>query len=168
MKAIAAVDKNWAIGKDGKLLISIPEDMKFFKAATMGAIVVMGRKTLESFPGKRPLKNRTNLVLTRDKTYHPEGVSVFNCLEELKKALAALPSEEIFVIGGESIYRQLIPFCSQALITKIDKAFEADAFFPCLEKEEGWSLSSESPLKTYEGINFTFQAYSNSKVKSLV
>ena len=163
MKMIAAADKNWAIGKDGKLLISIPEDMKFFKEKTMGCVVVMGRKTLESFPGKKPLKGRVNIVLTRDEEYKPAGEAVIvHGMDELKDALSGYDTENIFVIGGESIYRLLLPFCDSAYITKIDAAFDADAYFPDLDKEPGWVVEDPGKEKEHEGVRFSFTLYKRS------
>ena len=103
MNLIVAVDKNWAIGKDNKLLVSIPDDMKFFRETTSGKVVVMGRKTLESFPNGKPLKNRVNIVLTRDESYQVKDAIVVHSKEELDKELAKYNSDDIFVIGGESI-----------------------------------------------------------------
>ena len=126
MNLIVAVDKNWAIGLHNKLLVSIPADMKFFRETTMGKVVVMGRKTLESFPGGQPLKKRTNIVLTSDKNYKVKDAVVVNSVEALLEELRQYNDEDIYVIGGESIYRQLLPYCKVAHITKIDHAYEAD------------------------------------------
>ena len=115
MNLIVAVDKNWAIGKSNKLLVSIPADMKFFRETTMGNVVVMGRKTLESFPGGQPLKKRTNIVLTKDKNYKVKDAIVVNSIEELLEELKKYNSESIYVIGGESIYRQLLPYCDMEI-----------------------------------------------------
>ena len=160
MKAIAAVDKNWAIGKDGSLLESIPEDMKFFRETTSGHIVVMGRKTLESFPGKKPLKNRVNIVITRDESYTPAGeaVTVHN-MDELADILSGYDTDDVFVIGGDSIYHLLLPLCNTAYITKIDKEYEADAFFPDLDREEGWKAEPLSEEKEHEGLKYRFYIY---------
>ena len=130
MNLIVAVDKNWAIGLKNKLLISIPADMKFFRDTTMGKVVVMGRKTLETFPSGQPLKRRTNIVLTRDKNYQVKDAVVVHTVEELLEELTQYDEEEIYVIGGESIYRQLLPYCKVAHVTKIDHAYEADTYFP--------------------------------------
>ena len=138
MNLIAAVDKNWAIGLNNKLLVSIPEDMKFFRQTTTGKVVVMGRKTLESFPNGQPLKNRTNIVLTSNRNYRVNGAIVVYSLEELLKELKKYPSEDIYVIGGESIYRQLVDYCDVAHITKIDYAYNADSWFPNLDEKEEW------------------------------
>ena len=120
MNLIANVDRNWAIGKNNKLLVRIPDDMKFFRQTTTGKVVVMGRKTLESFPGGMPLKNRTNLVLTSDPGYRVKDAVVLHSMEELRKELEKYPDEDVFVIGGESVYRQLLPLCDVAHITKTD------------------------------------------------
>ena len=138
MNLIAAVDKNWAIGRNNKLLVSIPDDMKFFRETTTGKVVVMGRKTLESFPGKKPLKNRVNIVLTGDRSYQADGAVIVHDMEELHEELKKYPSEDIYVIGGESIYKQLLDECDVAHITKIDFAYEADAWFPNLDEKEEW------------------------------
>ena len=118
MNLIVAVDSNWAIGKENKLLVSIPQDMKFFRETTKGKVVAMGRKTLESFPGGQPLKNRVNVVLTTDKNYKVKDTVIVHTIEEMVDELKKYDSEDIFVIGGESIYRQLLPYCTKAYITK--------------------------------------------------
>ena len=128
MNLIAAVDKNWAIGKDNGLLVSIPADMKFFRETTTGKFVVMGRKTLESFPNGLPLKNRVNIVLTTDYSYQVKDAVIVHSKEELEEELQKYNSEDIYVIGGESVYRLLLDACDTAHITKIDYAYEADAF----------------------------------------
>ena len=110
MNIIVAADKNWAIGKNNKLLVSIPQDMKFFRETTTGKVVVMGRKTLESFPGGQPLKKRVNIVLTSDKNYHVNGADIVHSIDALLEELKKYPAEDIYVIGGESIYRQLLPY----------------------------------------------------------
>lgn len=159
MNLIAAVDKNWAIGKNGKLLVSIPDDMKFFRETTTGHVVVMGRKTLESFPNGRPLKNRTNIVLTSDKNYKVPDAILVNTLEDLKAELSKYDSDDIYVIGGESIYRQLLDDCHRAYITKIDFAYDADAYFPNLDEKNEWKMVKESDEETYYDIEFTFNIY---------
>ena len=141
MNLIAAVDKNWAIGKDNGLLVSIPADMKFFRETTTGKVVVMGRKTLESFPNGLPLKNRVNIVLTTDYSYQVKDAVIVHSKEELEEELQKYNSEDIYVIGGESVYRLLLDACDTAHITKIDYAYEADAFFPNLDENPDWELS---------------------------
>jgi dihydrofolate reductase len=119
MKAIVAVDLNWGIGYQGKLLQRIPEDMKFFKAATTGKVVIMGRETFESLPGKEPLKDRVNIVLSRNQLFNNENVIICRSLTELFVELKKRLWDDVFVIGGESIYIQLLPYCSEALLTRI-------------------------------------------------
>ena len=116
MNLIVAVDSNWAIGKENKLLVSIPQDMKFFRETTKGKVVAMGRKTLESFPGGQPLKNRVNVVLTTDKNYKVKDTVIVHTIEEMVDELKKYDSEDIFVIGGESIYRQLLPYWRPGII----------------------------------------------------
>ena len=130
MNIIVAVDKNWAIGKENKLLVSIPADMKFFRSTTTGKVVVMGRKTLESFPNGLPLKNRTNIVLTKDKNYKVKDAIIVHSIEEALEELKNYASEDVYVIGGDSIYAQMLPYCDTAHVTKIDFGYEADAWFP--------------------------------------
>ena len=129
MNIIVAVDKNWAIGKDNKLLVSIPADMKMFRQETTGKVVVMGRKTLESFPNGLPLKNRTNIVLTGNKDYNVKDAIIVHTVEELLEEIKKYPSEEVYCIGGDSVYKQLLPYCDTAHVTKIDFAYEADSYF---------------------------------------
>ena len=134
MNLIAAVDNNWAIGKNNQLLVRIPMDQKFFREMTTGKVVVMGRKTLESFPNSRPLKNRTNIVLTHNPSYEVEGAVVVHSLDELHKELEKYNSEDIYIIGGQKIYEQLVDECDVAHITKVDFEYDADAYFPNLER----------------------------------
>ena len=159
MNLIAAVDNNWGIGKDGKLLTSIPKDMKFFREKTTGNVVVMGRKTLESFPGQKPLPNRVNIVLTRDPHYHAEGAVIVHDMDELKKALQPYPDQSVFVIGGEAIYRQLLAECDTAYLTKIDHVFDADAFFPDIDAMPEWQCTSTSEEQTYFNLVYYFTVY---------
>ena len=159
MNLIVAVDKNWAIGNDNKLLVSIPQDMKFFRETTMGKVVVMGRKTLESFPGGQPLKKRTNIVLTRDKNYQVKDAIVVNTVDELLQELKKYDEEEIYVIGGESIYRQMLPYCKVAHVTKINHAYEADTYFPNLDEKGEWVVTGVSDEQTYFDLEYEFVRY---------
>lgn len=156
MNLIAAVDVNWAIGYKNKLLVSIPDDMKFFRQTTTGKVVVMGRKTLESFPNGQPLKNRVNIVLTSDKNYKVKDAIVVHDLDELHKELEQYNSEDVYVIGGESIYRQLLDECDVAHITKIDYAYDADAYFPNLDEKEEWQITEDSDEQTYFDLEYYF------------
>lgn len=164
MKLIAAVDKNWAIGKDNKLLVSIPADMKFFRETTTGKVVVMGRKTLESFPNGLPLKNRTNIVLTSNPSYQVNGAVIVHSQEELEEELKKYNSDDIYVIGGESIYRMLADQCDTAHITKIDYAYEADAYFPNLDENPNWKIVADSDEQTYFNLEYYFLQYQNSSI----
>ena len=159
MNLIVAVDKNWAIGNGNKLLVSIPQDMKFFRETTMGKVVVMGRKTLESFPGGQPLKKRTNIVLTRDKNYQVKDAIVVNTVDELLQELKKYDEEEIYVIGGESIYRQMLPYCKVAHVTKINHAYEADTYFPNLDEKDEWVVTGVSDEQTYFNLEYEFVRY---------
>ena len=124
MQLIVAVDSNWAIGKNNQLLVRIPMDQKFFRETTTGKVVVMGRKTLESFPNGLPLNNRTNIVLTRNPNYKVKDAIVVHNMDELHKELKKYNSDDIFVIGGEKIYEQLLDECDTAHVTKINYAYE--------------------------------------------
>ena len=159
MNLIAAVDKNWGIGLKNQLLVRIPEDMKRFRHITTGKVVVMKRKTLESFPGGQPLSNRTNIVLTKDKDYRIKNAVVVHSMEELFKELQQYQSEDIFVIGGESIYRQLLEQCETAYITKIDYEYQADVWFPNLDELQQWELTEESEEQTYFDLEYYFLKY---------
>ena len=159
MNLIVAVDKNWAIGLGNKLLVSIPADMKFFRQTTTGKVVVMGRKTLESFPGGQPLKNRTNIVITRDANYKVKDGIVVSTIEEALEELKKYKDEDIFVIGGESIYRQMLPYCKTAFVTKIDHAYDADTFFPNLDEMDDWKLTGFSEEQTYFDLEYVFARY---------
>lgn len=159
MNLIAAVDKNWAIGFHNDLLVRIPEDQKFFRETTTGKVVVMGRKTLESFPRGQPLKNRVNIVLTKDKNYQVKGTVTVCSLDELFEELKQYKSEDIYVIGGSIIYSQLLIHCDTAYITKIDYAYEADAWFSNLDKRKEWAVTMESNKQSYCGLEYQFLKY---------
>lgn len=163
MNLIASVDNNWAIGKNNQLLVSIPADMKFFRTTTTGKVVVMGRKTLESFPNGQPLKNRTNIVLTHDRTYRVKDAVVVYSMDELREELKKYDSEDIYVIGGESIYRQLVDECDVAHITKIDFAYDADAYFPNLDEKDEWEITADSEEQTYFNLIYHFLKYEKKK-----
>lgn len=159
MNLIVAADRNWGIGKDNRLLVKIPADMKAFQRETMGKVVAMGRKTLESFPGGMPLARRTNLVLTRNRDYRIKGAQTVYSLKELLKELEKYPSQDIYIIGGDSVYRQMLPYCDTAYVTKIDFAYEADTFFPNLDRMEGWKITASSEEQTYFDLEYTFVKY---------
>ena len=159
MNAIAAVDANWAIGNKNRLLTSIPADMKFFREKTMGHVVVMGRKTLESFPNGLPLKNRVNIVLTANRSYKVKDAIIVHTKEELLEELKKYDSNELYIIGGGSIYEMLIPYCDTAYITKIDHAYAADTYFPNLDQMDDWEMTEVSEEQTCFDLEYVFAKY---------
>lgn len=159
MKAILAADKNWGIGYNNHLLVSIPSDMKFFRQTTTGKVVVMGRKTLESFPNGMPLKNRTNIVLTGNQNYQVKDAVVVHSEDELMDELEKYDTDDIFVIGGESVYRMMLPHCDTVYVTKVDRAFQADTFFPDLDEMDEWVMTEESEEQTCFDLEFCFTKY---------
>ena len=159
MNAIVAADKNWGIGYKNKLLISIPSDMKFFRQTTMNHVVVMGRKTLESFPNGLPLAKRTNIVLTRDQDYKVKGAILVHSEEELLEELKKYEEDDIFVIGGGSVYEMMLPYCNTVYVTKIDFAYQADTYFPNLDEMPDWEMTEESEEQTCFDIEFAFTKY---------
>ena len=161
MKAIVAVDRNWGIGKDGDLLVHLSRDLKYFKENTIGGAVVIGRKTLESFPGSRPLPGRTNIVLTRDPSYEAEGCRICYSPEDVEGICEemGLDTDKVFVCGGGSVYRQMLGSCDEVLVTKIDASFEADTFFPDLDEDAAFTMAWESEPEEENGVTFRFTRY---------
>lgn len=155
MELIVAVDRNWAIGKDGDQLVYIPEDLKRFKSLTMGHPVILGRKTLATFPGGRPLKGRDNLILSRNPDFAVEGAQVY---PDAKSLLSDAP-EDAFVIGGASVYRLLVDQCDTAHVTKIDGEFPADTWFPNLDEREDWTLVQEEGPYSFEDLTYRYLTY---------
>lgn len=159
MKLIAAVDKNWAIGNGNQLLVSIPQDQKNFRNETIGKVVVLGRKTMDTFPGGRPLKGRTNIIMTRSETYEQPDAVVVHSVEELLETVKAYNTDDVYVIGGESIYKQLLPYCDTAIITEIDRAYAADAYFPNLSENPEWQEVMRSEEQTYFDVEYYYVTY---------
>ena len=159
MRLIAAADQRWGIGKDGKLLVSIPADMKYFQSVTSGHTVIMGRKTLESFPGGRPLKNRRNIVLTKQPDFRVEGVTAVSGVCEALDLVRGMNPEEVFCIGGAMIYRLFLPYCDTALITRIDHIYDADAFLPDLDNDSAWEKVRESEEQVFFDLTYRFCTY---------
>lgn len=148
MNLIVAVDENWGIGYQGDLLARVSTDLKNFKRVTGGKTVVYGSNTLATFPGGRVLPNRTNIVLNWDPDYAPEGAIVVHSLEELFEELKKYPADEVFVIGGASVYNQLLPYCDKAYVTKFLKVFASDVRIPNLDEAEDWQLTeAEEPME---------------------
>lgn len=157
MKLIAAVSADWGIGKDNGLLFNIPTDMKFFRETTKGKTVILGRKNLESFPGGKPLKNRVNIVLTRNRNFTCEGAVVCGSVEELFGLGYDL--SDAFVIGGEEIYRQLLPYCDTCLITKVSASVPCDRYMVNLDELPEWVMAEQSPQTEDNGYKITFCTY---------
>ncbi len=155
MNVIVAVDENWAIGRDGEQLLYLSADLKRFKALTMGHAVILGRKTMATFPGGRPLKGRRNLVLSRTEGFAPEGAEVYRDLDSL---LAEAP-EDAFVVGGASVYRALLDRCETAYVTRIQASFPADCWFPDLDRDPAWEAAEESELLEEKGVKFRYVTY---------
>lgn len=167
MQLIVAVDKNWAIGNGKKLLVRIPEDQKFFRETTTGHVVVLGRKTLAEFPNGLPLKNRTNIILTRDENFTAKDAIIVHSKEELFEELKNYNSDDIFVIGGESVYEMLYEYCDTAHVTKIDFSYQADKFFPNLDEETNWKITGDSDEHTYFDLEYYFYRYENDNPKKI-
>lgn len=159
MNIIAAVDRKWAIGYQNKLLISIPDDMKYFRELTTGKVCVMGKNTLLSMPGGKPLRDRVNIVLTKDKDFKADGAVIVHSMEKALEKLKEYKTEDIFVIGGESVYRQFLPYADVAYITYIDYAYQADRYFPSLDETSEWKLSEESEEQTYFNVEYYYRKY---------
>ncbi|MBO7215312.1 MAG: dihydrofolate reductase [Clostridia bacterium] len=164
MKAIVAVDRKWGIGKNNDLLFSLKEDMKFFREKTSGKVVCMGYNTLLSFPGSKPLKNRTNIVLA------PQGVERDDCtivysLEELSRELAKYEQDEVFVIGGAMFYRTMVDYCSEVYVTKVDADGEATVFYPNLDEKDNFEMVYASDEIDDNGLKIKFTTYRNNAVQ---
>lgn len=159
MNIIVAVDENWAIGCRGDLLVRIPADHKMFRKETIGKVVVLGRKTMDTFPGGLPLAGRTNIVLTRNPEYQVKDAIVVHSVEELLQELKKYDTKDVYVIGGDSVYRQLIPYCDTAHVTKIDRSYEADTYFPNLDESGEWEITAESDEQSYFDTTYHFLKY---------
>lgn len=159
MRAIFHADREWGIGKNNGLMFSIPQDMKFFRETTKGKVVVMGLNTLLSFPNGKPLKNRVNIVLCPDDV--PEDVITVHSPEELFQEVKKYPEDDVFVIGGASVYRLLIPYCTEVLVTRVDAVGGADTFVPDLDADENFELAYESAPVEDNGYTLTFRTYRN-------
>lgn len=163
MNCIVAVDENWAIGYKNELLVRIPADQKFFRQETTGKVVVLGRKTLETFPQGRPLPNRTNIIVSTKKDYQVKDAIVVHSIEELLEELKQYDTEDVYIIGGDSIYKQMLPYCDTAHVTKIDRAYEADSYFPNLDEMEEWEITADSDEQVYFDLTYHFLKYERKK-----
>ena len=163
--AIVHVDKEWGIGKGNDMMFSLPKDMKFFRETTMGNTVVMGGNTLRSFPNQKPLKNRVNIVLSRGQVR--DDCVIVRSYEELKNELKARKNEEIFIIGGGEVYKELLPYCHRALVTKVDAVGGAEVFFPNLDEMENFVCVNEGEPIEDNGYTIRFTEYQNQAVLGL-
>lgn len=163
MKLILAADQNWAIGNQGGLLCHLSGDLKYFKERTTGKTVVMGRATLESLPGGKPLPNRENIVLSTRTDYAPLGVTVAHSEEELSAVLAGRNTDEVMIIGGGKVYRDFLPKCDTCYITKIYKEFPADTWFVNLDEMDEFEVVWKSEIKEEKGIRYQFFEYRRKK-----
>lgn len=155
MNAIVAADQNWGIGKDGDQLCYLSEDLKRFRALTLGHAVILGRRTLATFPGGRPLKGRRNLILSRDPDFQPEGAEVFRDISALLERAPA----DAFVIGGGSVYQSMLDYCDTAYVTCLEGVWPADVFFPNLDADPRWRLADEGPRMEQKGTGFRYLIY---------
>ncbi|MGN0298351.1 MAG: dihydrofolate reductase [Lachnospiraceae bacterium] len=164
MNIIVAADKNWAIGFRGQLLVQIPADQRFFREETTGKVIVMGRKTFESLPGKQPLPHRVNIIMTTKANYKVKGAIVTHSMEETLELLKSYRDEDIFIIGGSKIYKQFLPYVDTVHATKIDYAYQADTWFPLnLDKSDEWAVTAVSDEQTYFNLEYYFKQYSRIK-----
>ena len=159
MNMIVAVDKNWAIGNKGSLLVRIPADHKNFRNETYGKVVVLGRKTLETFPQKQPLEGRTNIILSHNRQYKAGNAIVCASLEELIMKLREYDDKDIYIIGGASVYELMLPYVDTVHVTKIDHEYEADAFFPNLDATGEWKITEDSDEQVYFDLTYRFLKY---------
>lgn len=163
MNMVVAVDNHWAIGCKNELLVSIPNDHKMFRQMTTGKVVVLGRKTLETFPQGLPLKNRTNIILSRNEKFQVKDATVVHSEKELLEELKQYDTQDVYIIGGESIYRMMLPYCDTVHVTKIDHEYEADAYFPNLDELPEWEITADSDEQTYFDIPYVFLKYERKK-----
>lgn len=159
MNSIVVVDKNWAIGKDGRLLVHLPGDLKYYKEKTIGNHIIVGRKTLESFPGGKPLPGRSNIVLTRDEKYRKEGCIICHSVQDVMDTVAGIDDKSIFVAGGAEIYREFFDLCDTFFVTKIYDEFEADRYFLDLDNDKGFSIEWQSEIREEKGVQYRFLKY---------
>ncbi len=159
MKAIVAVEKNWGIGCNGRLLVHLPKDLEYFKNKTLNKVVIMGRKTFESLPNRKPLPKRINIILTKNKDYKVDGAVVLNTVDQVLDYVKNMLSEDVFVIGGEGIYKIFLPYTDECLVTKIDYNYFADTFFPNLDNDDNWMLTETSEENTHFDITYRWLKY---------
>ena len=167
MRAIVNVTPQWGIGNENRLLVRIHADMRRFRALTTGGTIIVGRKTLESFPNGAPLPNRENIVLTRDSEYRAGSAIVLHDISGLTDIVSTREPDTVFVCGGEQIYRQLLPYCSHALVTLTDTTAAADRSFPNLNLLPNWILTEVGEKQYENDLSFRFLTYTNTSVRML-
>lgn len=163
MKAIVNVDKNWGIGSGDSLLFHLPGDMRFFKNTTINNVVVMGKTTFLTFPNQQPLKDRVNIVLTRDRSFSREGIVVCHSIDEVLEETKKYIGKEVFVIGGASVYEQFLPFCDEVIATKVRSEKPCDKYFPNLDKTDCFEITGESETFTEKDVDYNFVTYKRVK-----
>lgn len=159
MIAIVCADSNWGIGKDGGLLVRIPEDMRRFRRLTVGKAIILGRKTLGTFPGGKPLPDRMNIVLSRNSALNVEGAVVVGSACDALETASRWPSDEVFVAGGQEVYEAMLPYCNAAFVTRLAEARDADRRFPKLDAMNGWRLAEVSDTCIYGNIEYKYEKY---------
>ncbi len=164
MNLIVAVSENWGIGKDNNLLFHLPSDLLYFKEKTINKVVIMGDKTYLSLP-KRPLPKRTTIVITLDKDFKEDGVTIVHSVPELLQEVKKYLSDEVYVCGGGTIYKLLLPYCKLAYVTKVKAGKEADTFFPNLDEAKEWKLLKKGKQQEENRLKFSFDIYENTKIK---
>ena len=169
MDLIVCVDNNWAIGHKGDQHIAIPDDRKFFQKVTMGYAIVVGRKTLATFPNGLPLKGRENIILTTDGNFTAKDATIVHDFDELKAAIKEVEASgrDVYCVGGGKVYEMLVPYCRYAHVTKVNYAYEADTFFPNLDKLDNWRVVDDSDEQTYFSIEYYFYKYENTDIRPL-
>ena len=181
MQIIVAVDQHWGIGKNNQLLFSIPKDLQFFKETTEGKVVVMGRKTLQSLPHSRPLKNRMNIVLSKSAVVHSDlnlqtqnsNIQKIDNLLFVKdhatlfQSLQQYNTDDVLIIGGAMVYKDLLPYCSKAWVTKVFADGQATHFFENLDELQDWEMIETKPIQEDNGYTFQICRYKNNKIKNL-
>lgn len=167
MQAIVNVSPDWGIGSNNELLVRIRADMKRFRALTTRNTIIVGRKTLLTFPNQKPLPNRENVVLTRDASFTVDGAVICRDLDELRILLKEREPDSVYVCGGESVYRLLLPYCTKALVTVTYTNKQADRFFPDLDRAQNWILSEVGPMETEGDLKYRFLEYLNTETKKL-
>ncbi len=165
MKCIVAADKKWGIGLKNKLLVHIPEDMKTFRNLTIGKVVILGRKTLETFPNGLPLQGRTNIIMSRNADFTAKDAIIAHSEEELMEILKDYDTDDVFVIGGGKIYDMLMPYCDEAIVTRLNYRYEADTYFPDLDNDDDWYIADESEEMTYFSIEYQRVIYKRKSKK---